>query len=46
MERTVPVGTIVWIESHALDSFGRALVTITLGDGQALLPLLPEEWKV
>lgn len=45
IENLVPIGTVVWIESHALDSFGRALVTITLPDGTPLLPLLPDEWK-
>jgi endonuclease YncB( thermonuclease family) len=46
VEELIPVGSVVWIDSHSLDSFGRALVTVRLMDGRALLDLLPEEWKV
>lgn len=46
VESTVPVGSAVWIESHALDSFGRVLGTVTLADGRRLLDLLPAEWIV
>ncbi len=42
----LPVGSSVWVESMALDSFGRALVNVTLVDGTNLRDLMPEEWWV
>jgi len=36
----IPPGTIVWIESTKLDSFGRALCNVTLLDGRDLVELL------
>lgn len=46
VEDLVPVGSVVWIESHALDNFGRVLGTVTLADGRRLLDLVPVEWIV
>jgi micrococcal nuclease len=43
---TLPIGTVVWVESTALDSFGRALCLVTLLDGRALRDLYPAEWQV
>ncbi len=42
----IPPETSVWVESTALDSFGRALVNVTLSDGTNLRDLIPEEWWV
>lgn len=44
----IPIGTQVWIESHALDSFGRALCDchIAAGNQPNLLDLLPQQWRV
>jgi micrococcal nuclease len=36
----IPPGTIVWVESTKLDSFGRALCNVTLLDGRNLVELL------
>ncbi len=48
LARALPVGTLVWVESHALDSFGRALCDCHLVDGNQpnLLDLLPLQWRV
>jgi len=42
----IPVGTMVWVVSHRLDSFGRALCDVILKDGTNLLTRLPAEWVV
>lgn len=42
----LPVGTDVWVTSHRLDSFGRALCDVQTKDGQNILDLLPQEWRV
>jgi len=36
----IPPGTLVWIESTKLDSFGRALCNVRLLDGRSLVELL------
>lgn len=41
----IPPGTTVWLESHKLDSFGRALCVVYLADGANLLDLLPSQWR-
>lgn len=40
----LPPGTLIWLTSHSLDSFGRILATVNLMDGTSLLSLLPPEW--
>jgi len=42
----LPIGTVVWVTSHKLDSFGRALCDVEMLDGQNLLDLLPSKWRV
>jgi micrococcal nuclease len=46
LETMLPVGSVCWVESMALDSFGRALCNVSLLDGQPLRPLYPLEWQV
>lgn len=41
----LPLDSEVWLTSHALDSFGRALCDVYLG-GKNILTLLPDKWKV
>lgn len=36
----IPPGTLVWVESTKLDSFGRALCNVILLDGRNLVELL------
>jgi micrococcal nuclease len=36
----IPPGTIVWVESTKLDSFGRALCNVRLLDGRDLVDML------
>lgn len=40
----IPPGTLLWIKSHALDSFGRALSDVYLMDGSDLLTRLNPAW--
>jgi endonuclease YncB( thermonuclease family) len=42
----IPPGTKVWVVSHKLDSFGRALCDVILPDGNNLLSVLPKEWHI
>ena len=42
----LPVGTVVWLTSHALDSFGRALCSVEMEDGTDLLSKLPSNWVI
>jgi len=42
----LPLGTDVWVVSHKLDSFGRALCDVFMKDGTNILDLLPREWRV
>ena len=37
----LPPGAVVWLTSHSLDSFGRALAEVHMLDGRALTELLP-----
>jgi endonuclease YncB( thermonuclease family) len=43
---TIPPGTDVWVTSHKLDSFGRALCDVRLKDGTDIVDLLPMEWRL
>jgi endonuclease YncB( thermonuclease family) len=42
----LPPGTIVWVHSKKLDSFGRALCDVYLKDGTNVLDHLNLEWKI
>lgn len=42
----IPPGTVVWVSSYKLDSFGRALCSVQFPDGLQLLDLLPPQWRV
>jgi endonuclease YncB( thermonuclease family) len=42
----LPIGIELWVVSHKLDSFGRALCDCFLKDGTNVLDLLPPEWRV
>lgn len=44
LQALIPPGTEVWLESHKLDSFGRALCQVFVGD-KNLIDLLPQEWR-
>jgi endonuclease YncB( thermonuclease family) len=41
----LPPGSACWVESTALDSFGRALCHCYLADGTNLLDLMPQQWR-
>jgi endonuclease YncB( thermonuclease family) len=41
----LPPGSHCWVESTALDSFGRALCHCHLTDGTNVLDLLPQQWR-
>lgn len=45
LERVLPLGSVVWIESHSLDSFGRVLATVYTLAGDNLLGFLPAEYR-
>lgn len=42
-ETLCPVGTVVQLTSHRLDSFGRVLASVTLPDGRDLVSVLREQ---
>ncbi len=42
----IPAGSIVWIISRRLDSFGRCLADVELLDGRDLLDLLPADYRL
>lgn len=46
LDRLLPSGSVVWVTSHRLDSFGRCLADVHLLTGEALLDLLPQEWRI
>jgi|SRR6266545_2968449 len=44
LEALLPVGLVVWVVSHALDSFGRVLGDLLYLDGRKVRDLMPQEW--
>lgn len=46
LKAALPVGTIVWLESHQLEKYGRALCRVIMLDGSDLLDHLPKQWRV
>jgi endonuclease YncB( thermonuclease family) len=42
----LPPGSYCWIESTALDSFGRALCHVYMEDDTNLLDWMPPQWRV
>lgn len=45
LAEALPAGTVVWLRSHRLDAFGRALCNVMLTDGTDLVDRLPPRWR-
>jgi len=46
LKLVLPAGTVVWVESHKLEKYGRALCRVIMADGTDLLDRLPKRWRV